>query len=222
MVDLSRDGAGIVYGIRRNRDDEPWWQRLGVRGLYWCCNTLLDLQIPNNVTHYRVFSRQAVNAVIQIRDHGRYLASLSAYVGFRAREFAYDPIQRRNTPRNKSLSESINLATEVIVSNSTKPLRLASRACILVAGVYAVQTIAWLPTDPSSGPALGPWTSILLVSTTMLVLAIVCEYLGRLYAESHARPLYYVQDELSSSVLESGASSLNVVEQSDVHLERAS
>ena len=123
MVNQARSGAEMVFGIRKSRVTDPWFLKAGAFLFYWFCNAVLRLNLPKNSTHFRVLSRRVVNALIQIRDRGRYFRTLSQQVGFENRSFEYEFIERRLPPRTKSLAEAVGLAINIIVANTRKPLR---------------------------------------------------------------------------------------------------
>ena len=115
MVEQSRGGIDILYGIRKHRKEDPFLQRIGAYIFYWYINRVLKLNIPNNTTHFRVLSRKAVNAMTMVKDRFRYLQTLSTHVGYSNRSFIYETIRRRKKARTKSLFESINLAINIII-----------------------------------------------------------------------------------------------------------
>ena len=137
MVNRARSGAEMVFGVRKSRASDPWFLKAGASLFYSFCNTVLRLNLQKNSTHFRVLSRRVVNALIQIRDRGRYLRTLSQQVGFENRSFEYELIERRSPPRAKSLWEAVGLAINIIVANTRKPLRLASWVGLTIAALNA-------------------------------------------------------------------------------------
>ena len=206
MIERSRRGAGIVFGVRADRGVEPWWLSLGASGFYWFCKNILDLNLPKNTTHFRVLSRQALNAVTQIRDQRRYLQTLSNYVGYSGQAFLFEEIQRRKPPRLKNPIEALVLAVNIVVANSLRPLRLAGWFSFAVAGLNLIYlgyvvAIYLLKTHVAEG-----WVTLSFQAATMsfclfLVVGVLCEYLSRLLGESVHRPLYYVVEQRASSPL---------------------
>lgn len=215
MVERSRQGAGIVFGIREHRTGEPLLLKAGATFFYWFCIRVLKLNVPKNSTHFRVLSRQAVNALSRIRGRGRYLRTLSQYVGYGNQGFPYAPIQRRARKRNKGLGEAVALAVNVIVANTANPLRLVSFLGVLVASLNLVYIAYVLATFGTAGVAASGITGSLQGSIMFfflfLILAILCEYVGRILAESSGRPLYYVLQEEKSSSIPDDESRRNVV-----------
>ncbi len=216
MIERARGGAGIVFGIRRHRRGEPWPLRAGAALFYWLCNRVLRLNLPPNSTHFRVLSRQAVNAIVQVRDNNRYLRTLSAFVGYRNQSFEYDLLERRSPPRRKGLFEAAQLALNIIVSNSVAPLLLAGWLGLLVStaafAYFAYTVLVYLfKSDVAAGWTTESLVLATMLGTTSLLLTLVCVYLARVLNEARDRPMYYVQDERASASLPGLVERRNVV-----------
>jgi len=200
MVERARNGAAIVFGIRADRRRDPAFIRLGYRLFCWLCNRVLDLHVPPNATHFRVLSRQAVNAITRIRSRGRYLRVLSDYIGFTREGFTYTRQHRRARPRRKTLIEALRLGADTIVSNTTSPLRILSWLALMASliaigyGAYVVIVYVMSP-DVVEGWATLAGPVALMFSLLFVILAIFAEYLGRMLDEVKDRPLYYTVDE---------------------------
>ena len=92
----------------------------------------------------------------------------------------------------------MRFALDALTGFSSAPLKLASHAGLwLVAG--SVLLIAYIAYAWASGRSIQGWTSLMLIvvvlgAVQMFVLALMGEYIGRLYNEAKRRPLYIVQD----------------------------
>jgi dolichol-phosphate mannosyltransferase len=92
----------------------------------------------------------------------------------------------------------LRFAFDALTGFSSAPLKLASHFGLgLSAGSVALMlyiAYAWL-----AGRSIQGWTSLMLVvvalgAVQMFVLALMGEYIGRLYNEAKRRPLYIVQE----------------------------
>ena len=219
IVQKARGGYGVVFGVRKDRSGEPLLMRAGASLFYWSANRLFKLALPKNAAPFRVMSRQAVNAVTQMKDKYRYLRVLTSYVGYSSRSFFYEPINRYGKPRTKGFFEAVNLAIGIIVTNSTHPLRFVSWLGLLAATLNVlyvgyIVVIYLFKKDVAPG-----WTTLSLQTAGMfffvfLLLTILSEYIGRILEESKERPLYYVLEERNSSVLLADQERRNVVRES--------
>lgn len=216
MIARARGGAGIVFGIRRTRAGEPTWLRGGASLFYSLCNRWLGLGLPRNSTHFRVLSRQALNAVIRTHDRTRYLRTLSAFVGYGNQGFEYDQKQRRTPPRTKSVVESIELALSIVIANSTRPLRLVTWLALFISAFYLLYMLYIVGIYLFKPRFAEGWVTLSLQSAVaffflFLILTVVSEYLGRLLGEVKEGPLYYVLEERNSSTLIADEERRNVV-----------
>ena len=96
------------------------------------------------------------------------------------------------------LRKMMRFAFDGLTSFSSAPLKVASHAG-LVLSVGSLLLLFYIAYGFFSGIAVSGWTSLMLVvvflgAVQMFVLALMGEYIGRLYNESKKRPLYIVQE----------------------------
>lgn len=219
MVEKSRQGVGVVFGVRANRQGEPWYLRVGARLFYWYFNRVLGMRVPPNSRDFRVFSRQTVNAITGIKDRLRYMRVFSSYVGYGSESFVYEPIQRRQKARSKSFREAVRIAIGMILANSTHPLRMVGllgvvMALLSVLHVMYVLAVYAIYENVPQGWATRSLHSSVMFMFVFLILAALCEYVGRLLEEVKDRPPYFVLEERHSSVLLADEDRKNVVTES--------
>jgi dolichol-phosphate mannosyltransferase len=220
LVERCRAGVGVVYGVRKDRKGEPMLMRSGVDAFYWYFNRVLKINLPKNSTEFRVYSRQAVNAITRIKDRLRYLRTFPDYVGYGNEGFTYTSIQRRPQPRVRGLLESFKLAVNMVVANSTHPLRvvsglgLALSTLSLLYSLYVVLVYLLVDNVVAGWATRSLQTSVMFVFL-FLILAVLCEYVGRLLDEVKDRPPYYILEERNSSVLIADETRKNVVTESE-------
>jgi polyisoprenyl-phosphate glycosyltransferase len=219
IVERCRSGSGIVYGIHRHRAGEPLYMRLGAKLFYWCFNRILRIELPPNSTDFRVYSRQSVNAITKIKDRLRYLRTFSSYVGYGNESFEYEPTPRRTRPRNRGFFQAVGLAINLIVASSSQPLRLVSVLGLTLSALCLVHIVYVASVYLFSSQVVAGWTTSQLYNSGMymfifLILATLCEYMGRLQDEARDRPLYYILEERCSSVMLVDEARKNVVDES--------
>ena len=98
----------------------------------------------------------------------------------------------------KAARDEARFALDAITGFSSAPLKLASHAGLALSLgsllIIAYIVYAWL-----AGESIQGWTSLMLVvvilgAVQMFVLALMGQYIGRLYNQSKQRPLYIVQE----------------------------
>lgn len=206
LVQRAREGADVVLGVRRSRAGDPWWLRAGAAGFYWYARRVMQLDVPANATHFRCLSRQALNALNKLRETGSRLRVFSTYIGYASAAFPYDPIGHTRRSRSRTPGEAVSLALGMVLDNTAHPLRLASLLGVAAAVLnvaYAAYVLAVYAVRDDVAPG---WATMSLTSAAQffflsIILAVLCEYVGRLPRRFGTEPGYYVREERSSAVL---------------------
>lgn len=219
MVERSRRDARTIVGVRTRRDEESFGMRIGARFFYWYCNRILKFNVPRNSTYFRVLSRQAVNAVAQIKDRMRFLRILSVDVGFPVEEFLYEPIHRRRERRPRRLLDAIDVAVGIVVSNSTHPLRVVTWLGLAASGLNLLYMLYVVAIYLFKHAVAEGWATLSLQISGMffclfLFMSVLCEYIGRIVSEVRSRPLYHTLEERNSSVVVAHEERRNVATES--------
>ena len=92
----------------------------------------------------------------------------------------------------------LRFALDALTGFSSAPLKLASHAGLWLS-FGSVLLIIYIAYAWASGRSIQGWTSLMLIvvvlgAIQMFVLALLGEYIGRLYNEAKRRPLYIVQE----------------------------
>jgi dolichol-phosphate mannosyltransferase len=208
--------SGIVIGVENRGKSRNALYRLAYDLHYAASKVLLERPQIYGATHYVALTRTALNALLKIKDSFRYVRVLAMYAGFKVTKLPYEPRDRRSPARRSRALPLIEGSVSMIVSNSSRPLRIAGAISALASllnfsylGYVIGVRYLWQGVQPG-------WASTAFQNATMfcllfLVLAVVCEYLARLIAEVKHRPVYVVEDEFQSRVMLALSEIRNVV-----------
>lgn len=219
VAEVRRSG-GIAYGVRQERQGESVLVRLGARVWYAYAERFLHLNLPRDSSQYRAMSRQAVNAMVRIRDRYRYLRLLSADVGYAATAIPYRERLRDPARPGRSFLDRLMVTLDIIVTNSTHPLRVVTWLGVMAAlgnVLYAAYVVTIY--IARAGRLAEGWTTLSLQVAGMfflvfLILTIMSEYVGHILVEARDRPLYHVAEERESVVRIAAEQRRNVVTES--------
>ena len=143
-------------------------------------------------------SRRALEALLAMPEQSRFIRGMVAWIGFRQVPFAYDRDERFAGETKYPLRKMLRFAFDALTGFSSAPLKLASHAGLSLS-LGSLLMIAYIGYAWFSGRNIQGWTSLMLVvvvlgAVQMFVLALMGEYIGRLYNEAKGRPLYIVQE----------------------------
>ena len=184
-----------VVGARRvDRAGESPVRSFLARGFYGVVNRLSDLSVPQGATDFRLMRRRVAEAILSLPEHSRFTKGLFALVGFPTRWLEYENVNRAAGESKWSLSTLLQYSLDGICALSLKPLRFAfASAGILGLGALVLFVCALCIPASRGGLALGGL--ICLVGALLLGnMGIQSQYLGKIYQEVKARPLYFVRE----------------------------
>lgn len=199
-----RDGFQIVYGERLDRAHESPIRRALSRAFYRVFNALSRCYIPEGAGDFRLLDRRAVDAMNLLGERSRFNKGLFSWIGFHSVGVPYAVADRRHGSSRWNLRNLVRFALDGFTSFTTIPLRVWSLLGLIIsltafagALVFLVRTLVY-GTDVPGFPSL--IISVMIFSGVQLIsLGVVGEYLGRVYEEVKARPLFIVAEEVGTA-----------------------
>jgi polyisoprenyl-phosphate glycosyltransferase len=197
FVRLWREGYDVVYGVMTERP-EGWFKRVTARAFYGLLRRMTKIDMPAAAGDFRLVDRVAVDAFVSMRERDRYVRGMFAWLGFNQIGVDYVPPARYAGQSKYTVRRMSRLAFDAIFSFSVYPLRV-----VLVFGLFVslVSFVVGVVSGVSkyAGVYVVPgWATIVVVVTfiggiQLIVLGAIGEYIGRIYEEVKARPLYVVR-----------------------------
>jgi glycosyltransferase involved in cell wall biosynthesis len=202
MRTMREQGADVVYGVRKSRAGDTAFKRATAHGFYRLLSRATEVDIPVDTGDFRLMSRRALDALLAMPEQARFIRGMVAWIGFKQVPFAYDRDQRIAGETKYPLGKMVRFALDALTGFSSAPLKLASHAGLLLS-LGSVLLILYIAYAWLAGQSIQGWTSLMLVvvilgAVQMFVLALMGEYIGRLYNEAKRRPLYIVQEVIGS------------------------
>jgi glycosyltransferase involved in cell wall biosynthesis len=197
MLEAWRQGNEVVYMVREARD---------VRGLhrllrnlfYWLFALASRTKLPPEAGDFRLMDRRVVAAIRRLPERTRFLKGIYSWVGFRQIGLNYREDARMQGRSHWRLSRLLAFAMDALSAFSTLPLRVWSWIGAVVAGLSLLYG-AWRVLRAIFWGIDVPGFETIVVSITflggmqLLSLGVLGSYIGRIFEEVKARPLYIVR-----------------------------
>jgi len=200
MIEKWQEGYEVVYGLRQQRQGERLFKTATASMFYGLLHRIGDIDTPVDVGDFRLVDRRALNAFLQMRENNRYVRGMFSWVGFKQTGVPYTREERAVGTTHYTLRKMVKLASNGIMGFSTAPLRLATWVGVL-ASLLAFAFGLWVFGKALLfGDRVAGYPSLMVVilfmgGVQMLALGVIGEYLGRNYAESKQRPLYFIEEK---------------------------
>lgn len=199
MVEKWTAGFDVVTGLRRDRASDGLARRAFTNLFYRTFNALSQTPITPGAGDFRLLDRKVADAIRSMRERARFMKGIYGWVGFKNCTIPFDVEDRVHGRSSFSPLRLIALAFDGILSFSTAPLRFAMYAGAVIALLALALGIFFVVRTAAYGVDVPGYASI-IVSTlglsgfTMLQIGVMGLYLGRIYDEVKARPLYLVRE----------------------------
>jgi glycosyltransferase involved in cell wall biosynthesis len=156
-----------------------------------------EIKNMENSGNYSMMKREAVNALLMMKEKVRYLPGLRTFIGFKQGYVEFVREERFQGNPKMSIRKLSVLAADAIFSFSRFPIRF----CLLLGSIGALVFMGagiYVLIAKAYGFAVIGWSSTLLSiyflgSIQLVFMGILGEYVYRSYKESQNRPVYFVR-----------------------------
>jgi polyisoprenyl-phosphate glycosyltransferase len=198
MLARWRDGADVVYAVRRERPGETAFKRTTASWFYRLFGRLADIDLEPESGDFRLMDRRALDALLAMTERNRFLRGMSVWVGFTQTAVAFEREPRAAGETKFTLGRMLRFSFDAITSFSHRPLQIATLlgfACSALAFLAVPLTVVARYADIYERGVPSTIVIILLLGGIQLIcVGIIGEYVGRIYDEVKRRPLYVVRD----------------------------
>ena len=206
LVARWRDGADVVYAVRRDRAGESRAKLATARWFSSLFSRLAQLEIPAGAGDFRLLDRRAVEALRRMPERSRFLRGMVVWVGFNQSSVPYDRDPRYAGSTRYRWRTLVRISLDALSSFSRVPLQVAT-----IAG-FAISFLAFLGIPYVivnrllgfyvEGVSTLLFAILLLGGIQLIFLGIIGEYISRIYDEVKRRPLYVVSERRNAEAAE--------------------
>ncbi len=191
-----REGYDVVYAVRVNRK-EGAVKRALFAAFYRILGRISDPPIPLDAGAFGLVDARVAREVAAMADRDRYYPGLRRWVGFRQAGIEIERGARYDDHPRVSFRGLWRLAKAAIFSFSSTPLHIFYSIAFLSMISFAFLACFTLYHRLFTGLAIPGWTSIVMTACffgalNALGIAILGEYVLRIYDQVRARPLFVV------------------------------
>jgi len=201
MLEEYRNGFDIVFAQREKRLGEKIFKKFTAQVFYRVLTYLSETDIPVNTGDFRLVSRRALDALLNLNEAQPYVRGLVHWIGFKQTAIKYVRDARFSGETHYSWTAMIALALSGVIGFSNKPLKLGLKLCQIffsIAILYSFYNIAVKVFFPETSiPGYASLITVILwaFSIQMLILAIIGVYIQFLVEQSRGRPRYIIMEE---------------------------
>lgn len=202
LYNKAMEGYDLVLARRANRKDN-YFKKLGSKLFYKLFSYLTDTTQDNTVANFGIYNKKVIESIISMGDYYRVFPILIQWVGFNKYYLNVQHSFRAEGKSSYSRMKLINLAFNMIISFSDKPLRLGLKLGVLVSFSSLLLSIYYFilyMTGRILVPGYASLVILITFSTGIIItfLGLVGSYIGKLSLQVKNRPKYIIKDKINS------------------------
>ena len=208
FIEKWREGYKNVYGVRADRATDPRARAFFTEVFYTLLEKFGDVALPSGAGDFRLLDRQAVDALLSMRERARFNKGLYAWIGFKSIGVTFEVAERASGDSKFNFGRLARFALDGLMSFSSIPLKVwtyvglaISAFALAMAGYYWARTMLFgvdTPGFPTLVVSIAFFSGVQLIS-----LGVLGEYVARIFNEVKGRPLYLVAEEVGAQTQQS-------------------
>jgi undecaprenyl-phosphate 4-deoxy-4-formamido-L-arabinose transferase len=195
LAQLSREHP-VVSGYRENRRD-PFVRRTITRLLTRWLNRQTGVTLRDFGSMFRVYDRATVELMLTFTERHRYVPAIVAWLGVPIKEVPIAHQERSERGSHYRLGGLVEMTLDLVTGYTVFPLRALTTLGLVASVAGFVATVAFaLYRLIVGGGGAGTVSAFALIfallTVQLLIVALIGEYVGRVYSEAKGRPYYVV------------------------------
>jgi polyisoprenyl-phosphate glycosyltransferase len=200
FIEQWQKGFYVVYGTRAKRE-ASFINKIGFKLFYRLLRAVAYIDIPLDASDFVLMDRRVVDILNAMPERDRLVRGLRAYAGFPQTGIPYERPARAHGVSSFRFMDYVRFGLWSIFSFSYKPLEFISylagfTVCLTIVGMGAYLVLAIVNPNLPHGFSTLILATLFLGGIQLLGLAIIGQYIGRIFEEIKQRPIYIVENEV--------------------------
>jgi dolichol-phosphate mannosyltransferase len=189
----------VVFGRRVERQDTIF-KKLFSKFFYRLFDFFTDNISDNTVSNFGIYSHIVIENYLRFTEKTRLFPLLIKWQGFKIGYIDIEHAKRISSESSYNFIKLVNLALNIIISHTNKPLRISIKVGFLMSFFSVLYLVYLISRKFYLDIPLG-WTSIMVsiffIGGLILAnLGLIGLYIGKIYDETKDRPLYIVRETI--------------------------
>ncbi len=194
---IKQEAFDVAAARRISRKGDPPIRSFFARRFYHLINKISKAEFVDGASDFRMLSRKAVHALLEIGEYNRFSKGIFGWIGFKTKWIPYENVERVAGETNWSFGRLLLYSLDGIIAFSTAPLAIASVVGILFCLAAFIWMIVIVLRTLSWGESVAGYPTLaclllLVGGSIQLSLGIIGQYLSKTYLETKRRPIYII------------------------------
>lgn len=201
LYNKALEGFDVVQGMREDRQDSSF-KKVFSWLFYRVLSYLSGYNQDSTIANFGIYNRKVVNSIVSMRETIRFFPIMVAWVGYKKVAIPIEHAKRSEGKTSYTFGKLLNLALDIILAFSDKPLRIIVKLGLMTSFASFVYLFYNIYKYATGQIIVMGYTSLItsiwfLSGLMMLMLGIVGLYIGKTYESTKNRPIYLVDKKVN-------------------------
>ncbi|WP_431803816.1 glycosyltransferase family 2 protein [Halobacillus andaensis] len=201
LFQKAQEGYEVVFGKRVHRQDKLK-KRLFSKLFYRTYDYFTGRVSDHTVANFSIADKKVIEGFRQMKEQNRLYPLFLQWMGFKTASIAVEHNGRSDGASSYNLKKLVTLATDTIIAQSNKPLRLSIQFGFFISlgsfiyGLYLFLRYFFMDYHVQG------WTSVMvsmyfIAGLMFFNFGILGLYIGKVFDEAKGRPLYLIREQIN-------------------------
>lgn len=191
----------VVQAQRVARQD-GWLKRFASAAFYQTLSWLTGTRHDASIANFGIYRRRVVDTIVGMPEQNRVFPVMIRWIGFRRTVLGVQHAARPEGKSSYNLKRMLNLALDIMLAYSDKPLRLVVKLGFGMSLLALGMTLYVLVRALLGAYAVSGYASLMisiwfLAGLVISILGMLGLYIGKIFEGVKQRPIYIVRDKIT-------------------------
>lgn len=196
LYNKAKEGYDVVLARRFERQDQ-FLKRLFSKIFYRTLGYLTGSEQDETIANFGIYHKNVISAVVSMRESIRYFPTMVKWVGFETTKINVEHNDRMDGTSSYNVKSLINLALDIILAYSDKPIRLLIKSGLIISLISVIIAFIYFFKWMRGDALILGYTSLiisiwLLSGVIISTLGIIGLYVGKTFEGVKKRPIYII------------------------------
>ena len=202
MINLWRNGFQVVLPKLRKRGDNIV-RTIMAKSAYRLIDNFSEIKVPRDVSDFRLLDREVIDQINLMEERHGFLRGMVAYAGYKIAFLPFDrPKRLSGVTKYNPLFGSLRIGGNGVFAYSSLGLFIIFNFGIFLALIAVLSSIFYFFAKLLQYPFPQGFPTIVILillvgSMNLFALAILGQYIQRIYEETRKRPRYIVKNKIN-------------------------
>jgi len=201
LFNKTKVGYKIVQAQRFERQD-GFFKRMTSKLFYNALSYLTGVKHDASIANFGIYHRDVIKAILSMKESIKYFPTMVKWVGYKTTTIEVLHAERLEGKSSYSLKRLLNLALDIILAYSDKPIRLVVKMGLVLSMTSFLFALIYLMRAVVGDFSVGGYASLIISiwffsGIIISILGVIGLYVGKTFESVKQRPIFIIGEKIN-------------------------